>query len=192
MTHNEQTIVLDNLACLSTEEQKQRYKSKILNKTFVFTRQKVTEYVDTSTGEIISPKLAKQLGMLEYNYGIFVKERNEILCSLRQEVKDFAAFILMFRNKRRGLSPNLRQVMHYYAKYTGKRMDNIKNRLLPQIMHKVVASDTLMMPPFQLSGKGVPAHEHLQEDFIAENTFFKLMRSKAYVVDSDVITEGTT
>ena len=188
MTTHENTIhnvVIENLACWTTKQEKQRYISKVLQKTFIFTRQKVVEYIDMSTGEIVQPKLAKQLGLVEYNYGIFVKERNEILNSLRKEAREFAVFILLFRNKRRGLSPNIQQVSEYYSKYSGKRVNNIRTRLLPQIMQRVVASDTLMMPPFQLSGKGVTAHEHLQEDFIAENTFFSLMFGRAYVVESE-------
>lgn len=183
MTHNEHIISIDDLACYTTKEEKQRYRSKILNKTFLFTRSKVTEYIDMSTGEIISPALAKRLGVVEYNFGIFVKERNEILNSFRKEVFDFAQFILLFRNKRRGISPNIKQVIEYYSKYSSKRIDNIKNRLLPQVMNKIIASDTLLMPPFQLTSRTMTAQEHLQEDFVAENVFLSLMRRRSSAVE---------
>lgn len=184
MTHNEPLTAIDDLRIFRTKSQVQRYKSKILNKTFTFTRQEVVEYLDIKTGEIISKATARRLGVVEYNYGIFVKERNEILDSFRKEVKDFAMFVLMFRNKRRGISPNIDQIVEYYSKYTGKRSSNIKSRLLPQIMHRVVASPTLLMPPFQIGDKGTPAYEHLKEDFIAENTFFTLMFRKAFKLES--------
>ena len=174
---------IEDLACWRTELERRTYKSKILNKTFRFTRHRIIEYVNMWTGEIVSLEEAKRLGAYEFDYGHAIKERYEILDGLRQEVKDFAVFVLQFRNKRRGLSPNLKQVVEYYSKYTGKRIDNIKSRLLPHIMNKVVYSETLMMPPFQISGKKVQAHEHLHEDFVSESKFFMMMLKKSFRIE---------
>jgi len=169
---------LETLACWRTQEEKQKYKSKILNKIFVFTRHKVVEYVDYRTGEIVSAEQAKHLGVTEYNYEPMTLERTTILDSFRKEVKEFALFVLIFRNKRRGVSPNIHQVVDYYSRYTGKRLNNIKSRLLPELYGRIISSDTLMMPPFQINDKRATAAEHLQEDFIAENKFFTLMKRK--------------
>lgn len=175
---------LKNLVCYTTKfETKQKYHSKILNKTFYFSRHKVTEYLDMKTGEIISSIKAKQIGVMEFNYEPLTKEKNTILDSLRKEIRDFAKFVLLFRNKRRGLSPNLGQVVVYYSKYTGKRENNIKSRLLPNLMGKVIFSETLMMPPFQINDRFATAAEHLQEDFAAENKFFMMMQRKGCVVE---------
>lgn len=178
-----QTIVdyqprLDTLVCWKTQEEKQRYKSKILKKVFLFTRQKVIEYIDYRTGEIVSAEQAKHLGVTEYNYEPISLERTSILDTFRKEVKEFALFVLVFRNRRRGISPSIQQVLEYYSKYTGKRLNNIKSRLLPELYGKIIASDTLMMPPFQINDKIATAAEHLQEDFVAENKFFRLMQRK--------------
>ena len=70
--------------------------------------------------------------------------------------------------------------MEYYSKFSGMRKNNIKTRLLPPLMNKVLHSSTLMMPPFQINDKKATAREHLQEDFIAENKFFDLMFKKAF------------
>lgn len=182
--HNQQdTLKIEDLAIFRTQKESKIYKSKILKKSFRFVRHKVLEYVNLKTGEIIPFAFAKQIGVTEFDYEPLTKERNEILSSFRKEVKEFALFVLMFRNKRRGLSPNINQVMVYYSKLTGMRKNNIKTRLLPTLMNKVLFSETLMMPPFQISDKRATAKEHLQEDFIAEQKFFELMRKKAFEVE---------
>ncbi len=176
----ENTIKIEDLVIYRTQKESKTYRSKILNKTFRFVRHKVIEYVNIKTGEIIPYALAKQIGVTEFDYEPLTEERNEILNSFRKEVKDFACFVLIFRNKRRGLSPNIEQVTEYYSKFSGMRKNNIKTRLLPPLMNKVLHSSTLMMPPFQINDKKATAREHLQEDFIAENKFFDLMFKKAF------------
>ena len=182
-TQQEYPLRIEDLAIYSTTKEKKTYKSKILKKTFRFVRYKVKEYVNLKTGEIISFTFAKQIGVTEFDYEPLTQEKNEILDSFRKEVKDFALFVLVFRNKRRGLSPNIEQVVEYYSKYSGMRKNNIKARLLPSIMQKILYSDTLMMPPFQINDRKATAKEHLQEDFIAENKFFDLMFKKSFRVE---------
>jgi len=181
--HQDTALRVEDLAIFRTQKESKVYKSKILKKSFRFVRHKVIEYVNLKTGEIIPFSFAKQMGVSEFDYEPLTQERNEILDSLRKEVKEFAMFVLMFRNKRRGLSPNIEQVMDYYSKFSGMRKNNIKSRLLPAIMNTVLFSSTLMMPPFQINDKKSTAREHLQEDFIAEHRFFELMRRKAFEVE---------
>jgi len=177
------TQQVEDLAIFRTQKESKIYKSKILKKSFRFVRHKVLEYVNLKTGEIIPFNFAKQIGITEFDYEPLTQERNEILDSLRKEVKEFALFVLLFRNKRRGISPNIEQVIEYYSKFSGMRKNNIKSRLLPLILNKVLFSSTLMMPPFQINDKNITAREHLQEDFIAESRFFELMRRKAFEVE---------
>lgn len=176
----ENTIKPEDLAVYRTQRESKTYRSKILNKTFRFVRYKVIEYVNIKTGEIIPYSFAKQIGITEFDYEPLTEERNEILDSFRKEVREFALFVLIFRNKRRGLSPNIEQVIEYYSKFSGMRKNNIKSRLLPPLMNKVLYSSVLMMPPFQINDKKATAGEHLQEDFIAENKFFNLMFKRAF------------
>lgn len=183
---SEEEVVIEyprlvNLACYKTVYEKKKYKSKILNKTFNFGRWKVLEYVDYKSGEIISAQTAKYLGVKEYNYEPLSSERIEILDSFRKEVKDFARFVLHFRNQRGGVSPSVQHVVEYYSKYTDKRKDNIERRLLPKLKNMVIASNTLLMPPFQIHG-GTRA-DHLMEDTEAENTFLTLMIRKRFSLE---------
>ena len=103
----ENTIKPEDLAVYRTQKESKTYRSKILNKTFRFVRYKVIEYVNIKTGEIIPYSFAKQIGITEFDYEPLTEERNEILESFRKEVREFALFVLIFRNKRRGLSPNI-------------------------------------------------------------------------------------
>lgn len=182
-SNDDYTPDVNKLVIFSTKQESQVYKSKILGKTYRFTRQKVTEYLDPETGEIIALKQFKQLGGIDYNYGVFAQERNEILDTLREEVKDFACFLLKFRNKRRGISPSLEKILEYYSRFSSKRINNIRNRLLPKLYGKVLSNDNLLMPPFQFSGKNEKAYSHIAEEFVAENTFLHLMKKKNFKVE---------
>ena len=173
----------EQLTVYTTKTESQTYKSKILGKTFRFTREKVVEYLDPETGEILTLKQFKELGGVEYNHGVFIQERNEILDTFRSEVREFACFLLKFRNQRRGISPSVEKVVEYFSKFSGKRVNNINARLLPKMYGKVLANDNLLTTPFQLTDKRNHGYSHMQEDFIAENTFLDLMRMKQYKVE---------
>ena len=173
---------LENLACYTTQVEHKIYTSKILGKKFRFTRHKVTEFFDLATGEIISSQQAKRLGVTEYDYEPLTWERNTILGEFRKEVLDFARFVLKFRNKRRGISPNIDQVVKYYAEYKDKNATKIRSRLLPHLMNKVLANETLLMPPFQVNDQRAGASAHLSENSEAEQTFFDLMVRKKYQI----------
>ena len=174
---------LENLVCYTTQVEHKIYTSKILGKKFRFTRHKVTEFLDLTTGEIISSQKAKKLGVTEYDYEPLTWERNTILGEFRKEVLDFARFVLKFRNKRRGVSPNVQGVAVYYSKYTGKRADDIQRRIVPKLYGTLLANDTLLMPPFQRNDRSATAAEHIAENTIAEFTFFQLMVRKFQVIE---------
>lgn len=145
--------------------------------TTTFDTVKVVEYVDLSTGEILTSQEAKNRGVVELDYGFFVLQREALLNSLRKEVKDFALFVLKFRNKRRGVTPNAQELCKMYAELYGKKTSNVR-RLLDKIKEKgILVSDDLLAPMFQFSGKNMSAKDHLSEQFIAEVTYEKLRRS---------------
>jgi hypothetical protein len=76
---------------------------------------KIIEYVDLSTGEIFqasnlrnNPKVPPQIYVSEIQL-----LRQSLLASLRKEVREFAQFILSFRNNRRGDKHPCRVVCAY-------------------------------------------------------------------------------
>lgn len=145
----------------------------------------VVEYVDMSTGEIVSAQYAKMLGIAEINIRMLKLHQDMVLSKLRKEVKDFALFVLLFRNKRRGISPDLDQICSWYAEYTGARKDNIR-RYIPILKEAgLLASDVLLMPMFQISGKNTKGSDHLSEDFEAECKFHELLKRRASNVSAD-------
>lgn len=136
----------------------------------------VTEYMDTTTGEIISAKQAKELGVQEIDSSLLALQRENILQSLRKEVRDFAVFVLKFRNKRRGITPNVNELCKMYAELHDRRATDVK-RLVPTLKKAgILASDDLMMPLFQNSGKNTKATDHLSEVFISQVIFDKMLR----------------
>ena len=137
---------------------------------------KVAEYVDTYSGEIFTAKEAKALGLQEIDYGLLALRREAILGGLRKEVREFAMFVLKFRNKRRGVTPNAQELCRMYAELYNKRSDNVR-RLLDTLKKKgILESDELLSPEFQISGVNTTAKDHLAEMFIAEITYEKLKR----------------
>ncbi|MCK9988841.1 MAG: hypothetical protein AzoDbin1_05313 [Azoarcus sp.] len=62
----------------------------------------VTEYLDASTGEILSAEEAKRLGLTVSRSEARAKRQRK-LDALRVEVRAFALFVLAFRNRRSGL-----------------------------------------------------------------------------------------
>lgn len=138
----------------------------------------VKEYVDMSTGEIISASFAKTLGLTELNYAVMKLKQNLVLNLLRKEVRDFADFLLRFRNRRRGISPDLDTICQWYSELTGIRKNNVV-RYVPTLKEAgILASDVLLMPLFQISGKDTKASDHLSEDFDAEIKFLKLKKQR--------------
>lgn len=175
------TIKAENLGIWKVDYKKKTYKEKTKEGKTVtrkILQPSVTEYVDISTGEIVSAQYAKMLGITEINIRMLKLHQDTVLDKLRKEVRDFAMFLLLFRNKRRGISPDLERICSWYSEYTGMRRDNVK-RYIPTLKEVgVLASDTLLMPVFQISGKNTKGSDHLSEDFEAERKFHELLRRR--------------
>lgn len=136
----------------------------------------VKEYVDVSTGEILSAKRVLQIGIKPYNYVLIRQQQTLVLGLLRKEVLNFANFLLMFRNKRRGISPDLDTICKWYAEAHNMRKDNVRQYVKVLKNCGVLASDTLMAPLFQIAGKNTKAVDHLSEDFDAAIKYEKYLR----------------
>ena len=172
---------VDSLVIWKTHTKKRLHKEKLKDGRTVsryVDQTYVTEYVDMSTGEILTPRQVKRLGIVEFDYKTTKLQQDAVLSTLRTESKEFANFVLRFRNKRRGLSPNIEKICEWYAEYTGQLPYNVQ-RMVPTLKKAgILASDTLMMPLFQIPGRSTKASEHLSEDFVAEEVFEELMRRK--------------
>lgn len=170
---------LTDCCVFTTKPETKRISTKRSNKAAVWKYQQVLEIIDMKTGEIISTKEAKKLGMVELDYGLYVNTRLQILEQLRKEVKHLANFVLKFRNKRRGITPDLGTVLKYYSEITNKRYDNI-TRYRKDLFDSVMVNDYLCQPEFQFTGKNTTTGEHMSEDSHAGNVlFYELLRDIA-------------
>lgn len=134
----------------------------------------ITEYVDTHTGEILEAKALRDNKELwpAFDFSERCLQRECILNNLRPEVREFALFVLRFKNQRRGVTPGFGQLVKWYAELTGKRADNVRRFIKPLEEAGIVAGDSLLGPLFQIAGKSVAAWEHLCED---SNAYSRLM-----------------
>lgn len=117
----------------------------------------VAEYVDVETGEVVSGDSMPPA----LHIGEKVETRAAILKSLRPEARDFAAFVVGFANKRRGITPAIGELCHWYADLAGKRPDNVRRLIKPLIAAKVLANDNLLGLAFQRTGGTL--RDHLSE-----------------------------
>ena len=136
----------------------------------------VKEYVDVSTGEILSARKVLQIGIKPYNYALIKQQQVLVLGLLRKEVLKFANFLLMFRNKRRGISPDLDTVCKWYADAHRMRKADVVRYVKPLKECGILASDTLMGPLFQIAGKNTTAVDHLSEDLDASRKYDNYLR----------------
>lgn len=123
------------------------------------------EWVDVDTGEILSKSDVTKLGLVVYDYGIMVLQREYIINSMRKEVKEFALFVLEFRNQRRGITPGIDELCHWYARFTGRKHFHIR-RMVPNLIEAGVLSkdnNDVVMPLFQFRGNGKSSTSFLTE-----------------------------
>lgn len=136
----------------------------------------ITEYVDTLTGEIA--KATELRSSKEFWPEIYASERcmqrEFILNSLRPEVRQFALFVLRFRNQRRGVTPGFEKLVKWYGEITGKRADNVRRYVIPLKEAGIIAGESLLGPLFQIAGKSVAATGHLCEDSNAYSRFVQM------------------
>lgn len=140
----------------------------------------ITEYIDMSTGEIIQaatlrndPRVPPQLHVGEIMY-----RSQAIMNSFRKEVRDFAYFVLQFRNNRRGITPAIDTLIDWYAQLYSKRVSNVRRYVKTLEAAGLLAGSSLLSPLFQQTGKNKTAKDHLGEDFAATAKFM-VMRLKA-------------
>lgn len=139
----------------------------------------VLEYVNVFTGEIISADKAKELGVNQgIDVSVLAMQREYVLNLLRKEVRDFALFLLKFRNNRRGITPDADAICKMYAEIHGLRVSNVR-RNIPKLKKAGILESIYMLTPlFQRAGKNMTAKQHLSEDFKAQIVYQKELNSK--------------
>ncbi|AWI80604.1 hypothetical protein CEW87_15265 [Parazoarcus communis] len=113
---------------------------QILTVAPVRRRLQVTEYVDTSTGEILTAEEVRKLGVKEIRADARMR-RERALAALRDEVRQFAEFVLSFRNGRGAFTPGMDQLCKWYAFMLDRRPDNVR-RLIPKLAEGGIVEQT--------------------------------------------------
>lgn len=98
-------------------------------------RMHILEYVDISTGEII-PK--QDLHIPEIRPEAML-ERFTRLDKLRPEVRDFAVFLLRFRNQACGFLVPMDTLVQWYSDLTGKQTFHIERYFESLYKHKILS-----------------------------------------------------
>lgn len=152
------------------------------SEVFVIPDYSVSEYIDIQTGEIIQAEIVhKECNIKELDYGVLVMQRQYLLSKLRKEVREFALFVLKFRNKRRGITPTIRVLCKWYAEL---------NDMLPKNVYKYIGrlqeggilskdNPDVMAPLFQISGSNTTAKAHLSEMSNANSLFITMLINKS-------------
>lgn len=139
---------------------------------------KVTEYIDLMTGEII-PADAAQIPVLDLRGK--QAQKDMVLAKLRPEVRAFAYFFLSYANKRRGITPGINTLCHWYADLTGKRADNIR-RYIPELEAAgILANENLLGPLFQRTGGS--ARAHLGEEAAANARYMMQKAARGFRIE---------
>jgi len=109
--------------------------------SFTFTKRgkikKVIEYLDVKTGEIIPSdkagiKVIKPDAMLE---------RLNRLDALKDSVKDFALFLLSFRNKACGFLVPIEVIVKWYSIYSSKQVQHTRRLIQSLIQAKILSNE---------------------------------------------------
>ncbi|WP_303786900.1 hypothetical protein [Azovibrio restrictus] len=107
----------------------------------------VTEYLDMTTGEIYEAKTINALGIRAVRPEAMLR-RQEKLNSLRKEVRQFAVFLLKFRNQLGGFLLPLDQLVKCYGSLEGKEAKHIR-RYLPRLVDAgILDFDSKLNPDF--------------------------------------------
>lgn len=139
----------------------------------------VIEYVNVFTGEIVSAEQAKELGIKPgIDVSILAMQREYVLNLLRQEVREFALFLLKFRNNRRGITPDADEICKMYAEIHGLRASHVRRNIPKLKAAGILESIYMLTPLFQKAGKSMTARQHLSEDFKAQVIYQNELNSK--------------
>lgn len=137
-------------------------------------------WIDPKTGDKFTEKEARALGYPAIDYGIMILQKEYILSTLRKEPREFANFVLQFRNKRRGLTPGINELCEWYAIYTGKRADHVRRYIPGLVEVGILVKDNpdALMPLFQYNDKSAKSVDVFSEMFAAVVKFDTMLMKK--------------
>lgn len=144
-----------------------------------YTAPTVKTYLDLLTGDIIktSELSNRQIGM-QMRFGERRLQREAVLQKLRPEVRPFAHFVLGFRDKRRGVTPNMRKLVHWYAELHDRRPSDV-SRYVKRLAEGGVCEGECMTSLFQRTDSNMQRSHYLGEAEVAYYRYEDLRTEKA-------------
>jgi hypothetical protein len=161
----------------------------------------IDHYIDIETGEVIPTVQARKLPDFwqEIRFSERCIQRSEVLLGLRKEVRQFAEFVLKFRNFRRGITPGIETLVRWYASLHGKAPHHVRRHVMVLQNAGLLVGDNLLGALFQIAGTKVKAKVHLGEGSRAAYTFLAMLiqsngRIKTYTPfwSKDVVPDMST
>lgn len=152
----------------------------------------VTEYLDLRTGEIIQAANLQNDRRVpqEIHVGEIQMLRKCLMDSLRKEVREFAMFVVQFRNSRRGITPDIGILVNWYSRIHQKRHSNVKRYVKTLREKSFFAGESLLSPLFQRTGKKLTSRDHLGEDAAARSILLKIRLKARSRLNLDVLLHG--
>jgi len=153
---------------------------------------KVTEYLDMRTGEIIQAACLRNDRRVpqEIHVGEIQMLRKCLMDSMRKEVREFAMFVVQFRNSRRGVTPEIEVLVNWYSRIHRKRPSNVKRYVETLREKSFFAGESLLSPLFQRTGKKLTSKDHLGEDAAARSILLKIRLKAISRLNLDVLLDG--
>lgn len=140
----------------------------------------VTELIDMTSGEIIPPTTVQ---MTPLDLRGKQAKKDAALASLRPEVRKFAHFVLGYANNRRGLTPGIDTLCHWYAGLAGKQPQHVR-RYIPKVEAAgILDGENLLGLLFQRTGG--TARSHRGEEVRAADRFLRDRLSGKFAPDAD-------
>ena len=137
----------------------------------------VTEYVDLATGEIIDAETAYKLGVRSIRPDAMMR-RMKKLDSLRKEPREFANFLLKFRDGRCKFLVTIDTIVSWYSKLTGKETRNIHRYFPCLIKAEILDSDQMLNEDFMINNPNAGKAAVKGDLFRAYNVFDRMMLKK--------------
>lgn len=166
--YEEDKINIENLAIGCTK----KHKGKL----------KITHYVDMRTGELFEASEIES----KYNIKSIRPEgrirREQKINKLRKETKDFALFLLKFRNQSCGFMVPFERLIEWYSKYSGKRIDNIKRTVKTLIKEGILDDNEGVVFPhkdFMINNSNRTKDEAKSDPFVAGVIFNNMLLKRS-------------
>lgn len=137
----------------------------------------VAEYVDVTTGEIIDAETAYKMGVRAIRPDA-MKQRLMKLDSLRREPREFANFLLKFRDDRCKFLVPMVSIVSWYSKLTGMETRNIRRYFPCLIKAQILDSDLMLNEDFMINNPNAGKAAAKGDLFRAYNVFDLMMVKK--------------